>query len=171
MEEDKMKAGITGTIDIHPVRPPSGADLTGHVHLLPCSIKHDGPSPVSQYFKPRKTGVVVDGLSVEEAYFRGRKLQGVTVPLPDGYRGYVLEKNNLRKGKRAEASDGESSNWKSRAEFGNLTYWNHDTLPSLDDPLARCFHWFAVADALHKPITAEELCSTAMIPGPKNPMD
>ncbi|KAJ6822181.1 ribonuclease H2 subunit C [Iris pallida] len=83
----------------------------------------------------------------------------------------MLEKNNLRKGKRAEASDGWSSNWKSRAEFGNLTYWNHDTLPSLDDPLVRCFHWFAVADALHKSITAEELCSTVMIPGPNNPMD
>lgn len=29
----------------------------------------------------------VDGLSVEEAFFRGRKLLGATVPIPDGYRG------------------------------------------------------------------------------------
>lgn len=31
--------------------------------------------------------VEVDGLSVNEAYFRGRKLQGTTVPLPQGYSG------------------------------------------------------------------------------------
>ena len=31
--------------------------------------------------------VEVDGLSVNEAYFRGRKLQGTTMPLPQGYSG------------------------------------------------------------------------------------
>ncbi|XP_059294660.1 uncharacterized protein LOC132047664 [Lycium ferocissimum] len=30
-------------------------------------------------------GVIVDGLSVEEAHFRGRKLQGTTVAIPHGY--------------------------------------------------------------------------------------
>lgn len=32
----------------------------------------------------------VDGLKVEEAYFRGRKLHGTTVALPPGYSG-ILE--------------------------------------------------------------------------------
>jgi ribonuclease H2 subunit C len=34
--------------------------------------------------------VEVDGVRVEEAFFRGRKLQGATVALPDGYRGEPL---------------------------------------------------------------------------------
>lgn len=33
-------------------------------------------------------GVEVDGLSVNEAYFRGRKLEGTTMPLPQGYSGW-----------------------------------------------------------------------------------
>lgn len=32
-------------------------------------------------------GIEVDGLEVEEAYFRGRKLQGTTIQLPKGYCG------------------------------------------------------------------------------------
>ncbi|KAG1365085.1 ribonuclease H2 subunit C [Cocos nucifera] len=142
--------GVTGTIDLRRRDPSSAVDLTDRVHLLPCSIKHDGPCPVSHYFKPKKTDVVVDGSSVEEAYFRGRKLQGITVPLPEGYRGYVLENKKSRKGKGLETSEGEGEfgRWVSRAEFRNLTYWNHDIVPSSDDPLVRSFHWFSVADAV-----------------------
>lgn len=32
-------------------------------------------------------GVEVEDVKVEEAVFRGRKLQGATLALPDGYRG------------------------------------------------------------------------------------
>lgn len=31
-------------------------DLSGTVHQLPCTIKLDGISSVSQYFKPKSTG-------------------------------------------------------------------------------------------------------------------
>lgn len=34
-----------------------------------------------------RAGVEVEGVRVEEAFFRGRKLQGATLALPDGYRG------------------------------------------------------------------------------------
>jgi ribonuclease H2 subunit C len=96
--------------------PAAGVDLSpaatdlGRVHLLPCGIRHNSAAAVSDYFKPRDTGpcarptplsvclvwlvnwcvragVEVDGIRVEEAFFRGRKLQGATVALPDGYRG------------------------------------------------------------------------------------
>ena len=36
------------------------------------------------------TGVEVEGVKVEEAFFRGRKLQGATLTLPDGYRGDIF---------------------------------------------------------------------------------
>ncbi|XP_038988570.1 ribonuclease H2 subunit C [Phoenix dactylifera] len=161
--------GVTGTIDLCRRDPSSAVDLTDRVHLLPCSIKHDGPCPVSHYFKPRDLDVVVDGSSVEEAFFRGRKLQGITVPLPEGYRGHVLESKKSGKGKgfgnlgRGRGRGVQTVGF-SRAEFRNLTYWNHDIVPSSDDPLVRSFHWFSVADALHKPVTAEEMSSTSTFP-------
>ncbi|CAN6230463.1 unnamed protein product [Urochloa humidicola] len=144
-------AGVTATVDLS----PAGAELGG-AHLLPCGIRQNGGAPVSDYFKPRSTGVEVEGVKVEEAFFRGRKLQGATLALPDGYRGYVLEKKSG--GKDTQNSD-EVGNFVSRAEFQNITYWNHDTTPSAEDSLPRCFHWLTVASAMHKPVTAEELAN------------
>lgn len=31
-------------------------DLSGLMHLLPCSIKYDGPCNVAHYFKPKPNG-------------------------------------------------------------------------------------------------------------------
>ncbi|GJN19087.1 hypothetical protein PR202_gb06325 [Eleusine coracana subsp. coracana] len=149
-------AGVTATVDLS----PASTDLGG-VHLLPCGIRQNGAAPVSDYFKPRSTGVEVDGVKVEEAFFRGRKLQGATLSLPDGYRGYVLEKKSG--GKDKQDSDAEVGDFVSHAEFQNITYWNHDTTPSAEDPLPRCFHWLTVANAvsMHKPVSAEELANMA----------
>lgn len=149
--------GISGRIDLrsHDQIP----DLTDQIHQLPCCIKHDGPCPVSHYFKPQKTGVVVDGLEVEEASFRGRKLQGAAIPLPEGYCGFVLEKKIAGKEKTLDSSEQNSNCWEARAKFHDIKYWNHDTLPSKDDSFYRCFHWFSVANALHKPVTTDDLAS------------
>ena len=38
--------------------------------------------------------------------------------------------------------------WEVKAKFQNLTYWNHDTLPSHDDAFSRSFHWLSVAEAV-----------------------
>ncbi|KAK8963029.1 hypothetical protein KSP40_PGU021512 [Platanthera guangdongensis] len=39
----------------------------------------------------------------------------------------------------------EENSWESLAEFQNLTYWNHDSLPAKHDLIMRSFHWFADA--------------------------
>ena len=57
-------------------------------NLLPTSIKHNGPiSTASRYWSPKSED---DG--THTAYFRGRKLRGRTVKLPEGYEGVVLQK-------------------------------------------------------------------------------
>ncbi|CAL1402387.1 unnamed protein product [Linum trigynum] len=157
MEDDgNLKMGTTGIISLNKNQgTKSGVpDLTGEVHQLPCCIKYDGPSEVYDYFKPKST---VDGLAEQQAYFRGRKLHGVTIPIPPGYSGFVLGKKSL--GKR-KASDCNSNCWEPNAKFENITYWNHDTLPSQDDMFVRSLHWLSVAEALHKPVTIEDLGST-----------
>nr|CAB3448967.1 unnamed protein product [Digitaria exilis] len=132
--------GVTATVDLS----PAAANLGG-AHLLPCVIRQNGGAPVSDYFKPRSTGVEVEGVKVEEAFFRGRKLQGATLALPDGYRGYVLEKKSGEKD--TQNSDGEFSSFVSRGEIQSITYWNHDVTPSAEDSIPRCFHWLTVANA------------------------
>lgn len=152
-----------GTVgSIYLTRGDSAVDLTGKVHQLPCCIKYNGPCSVSQYFKPKSTEIEVDGLNVNEAYFRGRKLQGTTISLPQGYSGFVIGKKNPSKRKASEKSEESSSSWEMNAKFQNVTLWNHDNLPSQDDAFLRSFHWFAVSKALHKPVTAEDLESASI---------
>ncbi|KMT17102.1 hypothetical protein BVRB_2g041560 [Beta vulgaris subsp. vulgaris] len=161
--------GSTGTIDLYPTQrqQDEAVDLTGCVHHLPCCIKYNGPSDVSNYFKPKSFGVEIDGgLKVEEAFFRGRNLQGVTVPLPEGYAGFILGKKNSSQSKNKKTagrskvpdiSDISGNNWETLAKCGDIAFWNHDSLPSQDDASLRLFHCFAVAKALHEPVSTEEL--------------
>ncbi|KAK8650315.1 hypothetical protein V6N13_139960 [Hibiscus sabdariffa] len=156
MEGDR---GTTGSINLSQTVKEETINLSGQIHHLPCCIKFNGPCSVSQYFKPKLKGMEIDGLAVEEAHFRGRKLQGTTISLPNGYSGYVLAKKISGKRKSCDASEGNSDNWETKANFDKLTYWNHDSPPSKDDPFLRSFHWFAVAEALHKPVKAEDLAA------------
>ncbi|XP_050920886.1 uncharacterized protein C12B10.15c [Lathyrus oleraceus] len=129
--------------------------LSGRVHLLPCCIKHDGPTEVSHYFKPKPTGVVgEDGLQLQQSHFRGRLLEGTTLQLPHNYSGFVLGKKNS-----SSKSDESSDSWESSATFKDITYWNHDCVPSQNDDFFRAFRWISVAEALHSPVTPEELAS------------
>ncbi|KAL5775468.1 hypothetical protein ACOSP7_013025 [Xanthoceras sorbifolium] len=146
---ERERGGTIGSINLSEDKKngKSLVDLSGEVHHLPCCIKFDGACSVSDYFRHKPTEMEVDGLRVEEAYFRGRKLRGTTVTLPDGYSGFVLGKKSLGKRKVSEMSEVSSNCWEVNAKFDKLTYWNHDTLPSKDDAFLRAFHWFAVAEA------------------------
>ncbi|XP_004507766.1 uncharacterized protein [Cicer arietinum] len=150
-----MEKGGAARIDL---KREAREDLSGHVHLLPCCIKHDGPTQVSHYFKPKPTGVVgeEDGLPLQQSHFRGRLLQGTTLPLPHGYSGFVLGKKTPR-----NKSDENSNSWETNATFQDITYWNHDYAPSQNDDFIRAFHWLTVANALHSPVTPEELESSS----------
>uniref|UniRef100_A0A0D6R4Y9 Uncharacterized protein n=1 Tax=Araucaria cunninghamii TaxID=56994 RepID=A0A0D6R4Y9_ARACU len=91
LRESGSSASSTGVIGA--IHISNGCmDLTDKVHQLPCVIKYNGPCPVSDYFKPKITGVVVDELESKEASFRGRKLEGATLSIPENYCGFVLEK-------------------------------------------------------------------------------
>lgn len=58
MEEGR---GSIGSINL--IRSSEGKDsvvnLSGQVHQLPCCIKYDGPCAVSDYFRPKPTGMHV----------------------------------------------------------------------------------------------------------------
>uniref|UniRef100_A0A0E0CG98 Uncharacterized protein n=1 Tax=Oryza meridionalis TaxID=40149 RepID=A0A0E0CG98_9ORYZ len=115
MEPAAAAGGVTAAVDLSPA---AAADL-GRVHLLPCGIKQNGAAAVSDYFKPKDTGVEVEGIRVEEAFFRGRKLQGATISLPDGYQGYVLEKRSG--GKDMKKLEGEMHKPVTAEEMVNMS--------------------------------------------------
>ncbi|XP_051125976.1 uncharacterized protein LOC127247926 isoform X3 [Andrographis paniculata] len=156
MEEGSSQQAQLLKIDL--TRDTAVADLTGKVHILPCCIKYNGHTSVSHYFKPKYSGMEADGMRIEEAFFRGRRLHGTTVALPQGYSGFILGKGSSQE----EANASNFDCWKTNATFQNVTVWNHDAMPSKDDTVLRGFHWFSVANALHQPVTEEDLESTCI---------
>lgn len=53
------------------------------VHIMPCHIAYNGPSNVSEFFRVRQDQETQTAVSS----FRGRKLCGRRVQLPDNYTG------------------------------------------------------------------------------------
>ena len=70
----------------------TNADKQVTPNVLPCAIKHNGPvSAAERYWNP---STEQDGTTT--AFFRGRKLRGKRIALPEGYEGAVLQKTDKK---------------------------------------------------------------------------
>ncbi|CAM1511059.1 Fc.00g085720.m01.CDS01 [Cosmosporella sp. VM-42] len=124
-------------------------------NLLPCRIHHDGPvDPIATYWNPTATD---DGTKL--AYFRGRKLQGKIVKLPEQCRGVVLERKD-QKPAHPEVEAPENDDNEPAAEFGTMqvtadfdemVIWGHEAVAdAAGDPYIRSMEeWLQVADQIH----------------------
>ncbi|KAM5386743.1 hypothetical protein ACJZ2D_000036 [Fusarium nematophilum] len=132
-------------------------------NLLPCRIHHNGPvDPVSTYWAPNTSD---DGTKV--AYFRGRKLYGKTVKLPDQCRGVVLERKQDKDAQPAieeqqtEDGDAEAEQigaMQVTAEFDEMVVWGHEAVAdSTGDPYVRSMEeWLQVADLVNSYTQGDE---------------
>ncbi|KAF4976421.1 hypothetical protein FZEAL_6901 [Fusarium zealandicum] len=141
-------------------------------NLLPCRIHHTGPvDTVSSYWDPttsegsflasdHETQQLTDrpdGTRV--AYFRGRKLHGKTVQLPEQCRGVVVERQQNKDPKAAiemPAEDGDAEaeqigNMHVKAEFDEMIVWGHEAIAdAAGDPYVRSMEeWLQAADQIH----------------------
>jgi ribonuclease H2 subunit C len=139
-------------------------------HVLPCQIAHDGPAKVDAHFKPR---VDADDASLSTATFRGRKLRGRKVALPDNYRGilalmrlliegFVLQPVDplvdTGRGDYGAVEDDEEDDeegvkkvtWESTETFDGLTVWEHHGLPDekQDHWIRAVQEWVVMANAV-----------------------
>ncbi|XP_034280329.1 ribonuclease H2 subunit C [Pantherophis guttatus] len=119
------------------------------LHLLPCSIQHDGPAAVARYFAPavRRHPEAPEGEA--SVSFRGRSLKGKESCLPKGYVGLVLEEANLGLTSKEREVGVKST-------FDSLTVWNLERAPSNSDEIVMAFAWPAIARGIHAPVTDEE---------------
>ncbi|KAI8667866.1 hypothetical protein NCS55_00809900 [Fusarium keratoplasticum] len=127
-------------------------------NLLPCRIHHDGPIPdVSTYWSPT---TAEDGTKL--AYFRGRKLHGKTVKLPEQCRGVVVERRQDKEQQPAaeepvvvvdddEAEKEPVGTMQVTAEFDEMVIWGHETVAdATGDPYIRSMEeWLQVAGQIH----------------------
>ncbi|KAL7754411.1 hypothetical protein RI367_000392 [Sorochytrium milnesiophthora] len=126
-------------------------------HLLPCHIAHDGPAAVDTYFvvteKPSAAGA--DSTTpTPVASFRGRRLMGNHIALPEGYRGFILAPSHNDSEEYGGDEGSSTRKWTHRAQFSSLHCWGHDEVPSVfTDPLVNALDWCRLMQTLHKPVT------------------
>ncbi|KAL1869924.1 hypothetical protein Daus18300_005385 [Diaporthe australafricana] len=124
-------------------------------NVLPCRIQHDGPiSSTDAYWKPSQEP---DGKRV--AYFRGRKLHGKALKVPEGYRGVVVDKTEAPKPQAPRPDEPEVVDLdaedemplgalETKAEFDEMVIWGHESMAdaSSDQYVRGVEEWVAVAE-------------------------
>ncbi|KAK6544575.1 hypothetical protein TWF694_001263 [Orbilia ellipsospora] len=115
-------------------------------NILPCRIKYTGPAassrrlwnPISEPAKDTKDSNTT--VETHTSYFRGRKLAGTKLVVPDGYQGRVLNapSNELLTGNQKreilyqddeEEDDGEieeATQWTTASSFSEIMVWGHE---------------------------------------------
>ncbi|KAK4647285.1 uncharacterized protein QC761_124030 [Podospora bellae-mahoneyi] len=120
-------------------------------HLLPCKIHHTGPvGPIQSFWDPQTS----TSTGIKEAYFRGRKLRGKPVALPEGYKGVVAISSLPDQNGEADVIDLEKDSHgklEVQAEFDEVVVWGHESLAdaAADGYVRSLEEWVGVAAAIH----------------------
>ncbi|ROW05182.1 hypothetical protein VSDG_00277 [Cytospora chrysosperma] len=114
-------------------------------NLLPCRIHHDGLiGSADAYWTPSQEP---DGKRI--AYFRGRKLHGKALKVPEGYRGVVVEKTDAPNPQASRPDEPEVIDvdtedevplgaLETKAGFDEMMIWGHETMAdAASDPYVR----------------------------------
>ncbi|KAK5078204.1 hypothetical protein LTR64_003389 [Lithohypha guttulata] len=125
------------------------------VNIVPCRINHTGTSKVTKrYWQPRSE---TDG--TETAYFRGRRLRGRVINMPEKYTGLVLRtsaKTIIEPTSPAvqdEDEDDEEPELPVPIKvIEQVSNFDKMILPPADDTMVKGVEeWIAFAEAIHKP--------------------
>lgn len=122
------------------------------VNLIPCRIQHTGPTKITKrYWTPSP-------ISPQEtaAYFRGRRLKGTIVKLPDTMQGIILRKSDKTILEPRTAIAEESNEVEQRtpvvekiSTFASMTFYGHDMSPTDDNMINSITEWLDLAEAIH----------------------
>lgn len=136
-------------------------------NILPCKIHHDGPVDIStRYWNPE-----VDATG-QTAYFRGRKLRGRKVTVPEGYEGVVTIRTERTLPKEKSGVMGSENNGhggqgeyidlegavkvlEQKATFDEFMVWGHEQLPPASDCYVKGVEeWIQFAEAVNSLFTS-----------------
>ncbi|CAG8098757.1 unnamed protein product [Penicillium salamii] len=153
-------------------------------NIIPCRVHHDGPvESLDRYWLPLKDEKgTCDSIkqriacnlwprqintkhppqcldNTETSHFRGRKLRGRRVALPDGYQGVVAVPTD-RVLPPTQQPDNDNAHDESEMEepvkiletqgtFDDIVVWGHETVPAADDTFVKGVEeWLQFAEAV-----------------------
>ncbi|MCJ1454305.1 hypothetical protein MMC28_004657 [Mycoblastus sanguinarius] len=136
--------------------PTIGTSAPCTPNLLPCRIYRDSPVDASpRYWAP---STAADGKL--ETYFRGRKLRGKEIRVPEGYRGVIVkgdeaergtDMKNERRMQREEDEEGEvePKTLREVGSFNEIVLWGHESVVDGDDAFVKGLgEWVGFAEAV-----------------------
>ncbi|RDW74682.1 ribonuclease H2 subunit C [Aspergillus mulundensis] len=125
-------------------------------NILPCRIHHDGAvESLNRYWTPKADP---EDNNLQTAYFRGRKLRGRRVHLPEGYEGVVVTHTDREMpttiGSETVSAEGERDEpikvLEKQATFGDYMVWGHEMIPAADDSFVKGVEeWVKFAGVMH----------------------
>ena len=125
------------------------------INILPCRINHNGPTKVTKrYWQPR-----TEADNTRTAHFRGPRLRGRAVRIPEKYQGFVLkatDKTIIEPLMPTEEDEEPELPQPVKAVeevavFDEMVVWGHDQVPASDDSLVKGVEeWIAFAEAIHR---------------------
>ncbi|KAJ5083215.1 hypothetical protein N7456_012642 [Penicillium angulare] len=128
-------------------------------NILPCQIHHDGPIESTDRFW---TPVTDEKDGNETSHFRGRKLRGRRVAVPEGYQGVVAMPTNSvipvsTQGSKedpdvVEIQPGHEEPVKilqMQGKFNEIMVWGHEHLPAVNDTFVKGMEeWMRLAETV-----------------------
>ena len=135
----------------------TNADKQVTPNVLACAIKHNGPvSGEERYWNP---STEQDGSTTY--FFRGRKLRGKMIALPEGYEGVVLQKTDKKvitkpsipvpgdEDDLVAPKEIETTIMDQHARFGEIMVWDHEAVPEGTDVYVKGIEeWIGFAEAV-----------------------
>ncbi|KAL4885314.1 ribonuclease H2 non-catalytic subunit-domain-containing protein [Aspergillus karnatakaensis] len=124
-------------------------------NILPCRIHHEGPvKSLDRYWTPSTDEKDKD---LQTAYFRGRKLRGRRVQIPEGFEGVVAMHTDREIPSTDNANmtdEGEQDEpikiLEKQATFADYVVWGHEAIPAADDSFVKGVEeWVKFAEAMH----------------------
>lgn len=122
------------------------------IHILPCKLTYKGTALTAKYFEPTMLDSAGNGRPEKEAYFRGHKLLGKTVLVPERFKGILVESaDSFDDGYDGEI-EGEdlSDRFRTVGDFSKVHVWGDALRPKNDNPVIKGIEeWIAVTNAIH----------------------
>ncbi|KAJ5929254.1 Ribonuclease H2 subunit C [Penicillium verhagenii] len=128
-------------------------------NILPCQVHHDGPiASYNRFWTP-----VADAKdNTQSAHFRGRKLRGRRVAVPEGYQGVIaMPTESVLPSRPTDKGDEDVEILENGPEepvkiletqgtFDEMIVWQHEFLPAADDTFVKGVEeWVRFAETMH----------------------
>ncbi|BCR94127.1 ribonuclease H2 subunit C [Aspergillus luchuensis] len=137
-------------------------------NILPCRIHHDGPvDTLGRYWKPTTDE---KDQNLQTAYFRGRKLRGRRVAIPEGYEGVIATPTDRTMPATRTSADVEVEEvtpeepvkiLEKQGTFDEYVVWGHEFVPAADETFVKGVEeWIKLAEVMHTTPDSQKQSST-----------